>query len=68
MLSRAPPFPLPQAAAARDLTSHGGVLNGVARPPLQAYRSDQPALVAGLLDTLARYIHWIDIGLVANDK
>ncbi len=34
----------------------------------RAYQSDSPALAAGMLATLARYIHWIDISLVANDK
>lgn len=31
------------------------------------YRSSDPAIVAATLDTMRRYIVWIDIGLVAND-
>lgn len=31
------------------------------------YRSSDPSLAAATLDTMRRYIVWIDIGLVAND-
>lgn len=31
------------------------------------YHSSDPDLVVGVLDTMRRYIAWIDIGLVAND-
>ncbi|KAK8969724.1 Exportin-T [Platanthera guangdongensis] len=31
------------------------------------YRSSDPSLAATTLDTMSRYIAWIDIGLVAND-
>lgn len=33
-----------------------------------AHRAARPQLAAFVLATAARYIHWIDIGLVANDK
>ncbi|XP_031386772.1 exportin-T isoform X1 [Punica granatum] len=31
------------------------------------YRNSDPELSSGVLDTMRRYISWIDIGLVAND-
>ncbi|KAK1287212.1 Exportin-T [Acorus calamus] len=31
------------------------------------YRGSDPTLTGGVLDTMRRYIGWIDIGLVAND-
>ncbi|KAK1313757.1 Exportin-T [Acorus calamus] len=31
------------------------------------YRGSDPTLAGGVLDTMRRYIGWIDIGLVAND-
>lgn len=34
----------------------------------QLYGSSRPELAAGVLSAFARYIHWIDIGLVANDR
>ncbi|GBF91404.1 exportin [Raphidocelis subcapitata] len=33
-----------------------------------AHRASRPQLAAFVLTTAARYVHWIDIGLVANDK
>jgi exportin-T len=33
-----------------------------------AHRAARPQLAAFVLATAARYIHWIDIGLVANDR
>ena len=35
---------------------------------LQAYHSSEPRLVKSCLATLARYISWIDISLVVNDR
>lgn len=34
----------------------------------EAYCSKSPELAAMVLSTMQRYISWIDIGLVANDK
>eukprot|EP00879_Flechtneria_rotunda_P017634 GHRR01018485.1.p1 GENE.GHRR01018485.1~~GHRR01018485.1.p1 ORF type:complete len:825 (+),score=308.84 GHRR01018485.1:604-3078(+) len=34
----------------------------------QLYKSSRPELAAFVLGSCARYVHWIDIGLVANDK
>lgn len=34
---------------------------------ISLYRSSDPELAAEVLDTMRRYISWIDIGLVAND-
>jgi exportin-T len=33
-----------------------------------AYRSSNPELAASVLQSMTRYISWMDIGLVANDK
>ncbi len=33
-----------------------------------AYSTSHPELAAFVLQTMARYISWMDIGLVANDK
>lgn len=33
-----------------------------------AYHATAPDTAAAVLDTVQRYVHWIDIGLVANDK
>ncbi len=32
------------------------------------YHAQQPELAAFVLETLQRYVHWMDIGLVANSK
>jgi exportin-T len=32
------------------------------------YQSSRPELAAFVLESCAQYVHWIDIGLVANDK
>jgi exportin-T len=32
------------------------------------YKHSRPELAAMVLGAIARYVHWIDIGLVANDK
>lgn len=34
----------------------------------QLYKSSRPELAAFVLSSCARYVHWMDIGLVANDK
>lgn len=34
----------------------------------QQYKSSRPELAAFVLGSCARYVHWMDIGLVANDK
>lgn len=34
----------------------------------RTYKSSRPELAAFVLATTAKYIHWIDISLVANDK
>jgi hypothetical protein len=34
----------------------------------QAYRASRPDLAAFVLGSAGRYVHWMDIGLVANDK
>jgi exportin-T len=34
----------------------------------QAYKGSRPELAAFVLSSCARYVHWMDIGLVANDK
>lgn len=34
----------------------------------QLYKSSRPDLAAFVLGSCARYVHWMDIGLVANDK
>lgn len=33
-----------------------------------AYKDKDPQLAAFVLQTAARYIHWVDIGLIANDR
>jgi exportin-T len=33
-----------------------------------AYHATAPDTAAAVLDTVQRYVHWIDIGLVANGK
>jgi exportin-T len=33
-----------------------------------AYRSSSPELAASVLQSMTRYISWMDIGLVANEK
>lgn len=34
----------------------------------QLYKGSRPELAAFVLSSCARYVHWMDIGLVANDK
>lgn len=34
----------------------------------QMYKGSRPELAAFVLSSCARYVHWMDIGLVANDK
>lgn len=34
----------------------------------QLYKGSRPDLAAFVLSSCARYVHWMDIGLVANDK
>jgi exportin-T len=34
----------------------------------QTYKASRPDLAAFVLSSAARYVHWMDIGLVANDK
>eukprot|EP00878_Enallax_costatus_P021623 GHUV01022908.1.p1 GENE.GHUV01022908.1~~GHUV01022908.1.p1 ORF type:complete len:615 (+),score=214.70 GHUV01022908.1:523-2367(+) len=34
----------------------------------QLYKSSRPELAAFVLSSCARYVHWMDIGLVANDR
>ena len=35
---------------------------------LAMFKDTNPSIVALLLNAVERYIHWIDIGLVANEK
>ncbi len=35
---------------------------------LAAYSGPAPDAAAAVLETVQRYVHWIDIGLVANDR
>jgi hypothetical protein len=34
----------------------------------QLYKASRPELAAFVLSSAARYVHWMDIGLVANDR
>lgn len=34
----------------------------------QLYKASRPELAAFVLASAARYVHWMDIGLVANDR
>lgn len=34
----------------------------------QLYKSSRPDLAAFVLSSCARYVHWMDISLVANDR
>lgn len=35
---------------------------------LRAYQSANPDLAAAVLNTVERYVNWIDVGLVVNER
>ena len=35
---------------------------------LQAYQNSNPDLAAAVLNTVERYVNWIDVGLVVNAR
>lgn len=38
------------------------------RPQVRAYSGSAPQLAASVLAVAGRYVHWMDIGLVANER